>query len=316
MVDFSIVRMQARGNWHSILNWFGMPEHFLRRRHGPCPMCGGKDRWRFDDKDGAGTWFCNNCGAGDGFALVKLWTGREWKDVFNMVSAVLTGTRFDFANSDRRTRVNGAELIKKIWESSLPVQARDPVHSYITSFRRLTVKVWPDTVRTVARLRYSEKEKAARYFNGMVAQVTRLDGTVAALHRTYLKDGGLGKADVGSPKKLTPPIYDGATNGAAIRLAEPKDVLGVTEGIETGFAVMWQTDIAVWACVSSGGLSRVEIPERVRRVVIFGDNDDAGVHAATILAERLVKSGRLVNVMMPPVRGEDWCDTVVRNAGG
>ncbi len=41
-----------------------------RGKHGPCPACGGKDRFRLDDKAGRGTWFCNLCGAGDGLDLV------------------------------------------------------------------------------------------------------------------------------------------------------------------------------------------------------------------------------------------------------
>ncbi|MDI5829610.1 hypothetical protein MJN51_36035, partial [Salmonella enterica subsp. enterica serovar Kentucky] len=35
------------------------------RRHAPCPACGGKDRFRFDD-NGRGSFICNQCGAGDG----------------------------------------------------------------------------------------------------------------------------------------------------------------------------------------------------------------------------------------------------------
>jgi hypothetical protein len=42
-----------------------------KNRHQACPVCGGSDRFRFDDKEGRGTWFCNQCGAGDGLA------GRE-----------------------------------------------------------------------------------------------------------------------------------------------------------------------------------------------------------------------------------------------
>ena len=36
-------------------------------------MCGGADHFRFDDKEGRGTWFCNQCGAGDGLKLI--WEG-------------------------------------------------------------------------------------------------------------------------------------------------------------------------------------------------------------------------------------------------
>ncbi|WP_245911073.1 primase-helicase zinc-binding domain-containing protein [Neisseria iguanae] len=30
----------------------------------------GKDRFRYDDLDGQGTFFCNQYGAGDGFSLI------------------------------------------------------------------------------------------------------------------------------------------------------------------------------------------------------------------------------------------------------
>ena len=51
--------------------------------------CGGKDRFRLDDKEGRGTWFCNQCGNGDGLDLVRLVTGRSVKEVAGMVSEVL-----------------------------------------------------------------------------------------------------------------------------------------------------------------------------------------------------------------------------------
>src|SRR5947199_194195 len=44
----------ARGRWHGILPQLGISANLLRNRHGPCPMCGGKDRFRFDDWDGKG----------------------------------------------------------------------------------------------------------------------------------------------------------------------------------------------------------------------------------------------------------------------
>ncbi|MGY9980653.1 primase-helicase zinc-binding domain-containing protein, partial [Citrobacter freundii] len=61
---------QANGQWENILPRFNIvvPEN---GKHGPCPHCGGTDRFRFDNKNGRGTWFCNNCGHGDGLDLVK-----------------------------------------------------------------------------------------------------------------------------------------------------------------------------------------------------------------------------------------------------
>lgn len=58
-------------------------------RHGPCPKCGGKDRFRLDDLDGRGTWICSQCGNGDGLDLVKLITGYGVRKAAQEVAQVL-----------------------------------------------------------------------------------------------------------------------------------------------------------------------------------------------------------------------------------
>lgn len=48
------VAAQARGKWGFILDALAISHS---KQHSPCPACGGKDRFRFDDRQGAGTWF-------------------------------------------------------------------------------------------------------------------------------------------------------------------------------------------------------------------------------------------------------------------
>ena len=67
----------------------------------------------------------------------------------------------------------------------------------------------------------------------MVAKVDPSDAAVAqgeraALHRTYL-DRYSGKAQVAEPRKM----LGSMPTGAAVRLMEHGDVLGIAEGIET-----------------------------------------------------------------------------------
>ncbi|WP_227732728.1 primase-like DNA-binding domain-containing protein [Yersinia proxima] len=64
------VAAQACGKWGFILDALAISHS---KQHSPCPACGGKDRFRFDDRQGAGTWFCNQCEprSGDGLDLVK-----------------------------------------------------------------------------------------------------------------------------------------------------------------------------------------------------------------------------------------------------
>src|SRR4051812_175994 len=71
---------RSLGRWPGILTALGVSSKALRNKHGPCPMCGGKDRFRFDNKGGRGTWICSHCGAGDGIELVKRFLNREFKD--------------------------------------------------------------------------------------------------------------------------------------------------------------------------------------------------------------------------------------------
>ncbi|WP_296818027.1 primase-helicase zinc-binding domain-containing protein [Thiobacillus sp.] len=50
------VRELAHGRWPGILSRFGLTDKQLSGRHTACPVCGGKDRFRFDDKEGRGTF--------------------------------------------------------------------------------------------------------------------------------------------------------------------------------------------------------------------------------------------------------------------
>jgi putative DNA primase/helicase len=57
----------TRGRWPDLLaSLAGLTADQLTDKHQPCPCCGGSDRYRFDDKDGTGSWFCNQCGGKDG----------------------------------------------------------------------------------------------------------------------------------------------------------------------------------------------------------------------------------------------------------
>ena len=57
----------TQGRWPDLLQHFaGLAPDQLTDRHQPCPCCGGTDRYRFDDRDGTGSWYCNQCGGKGG----------------------------------------------------------------------------------------------------------------------------------------------------------------------------------------------------------------------------------------------------------
>ena len=93
---------RARGKWPGILAAIGVPTKALRNRHGPCPMCVGKDRFRFDDKGGNGTWICNQCGAGNGVQLVQQFLGTDFKGAAQEIEKHLGNTAVMPAPSGQR----------------------------------------------------------------------------------------------------------------------------------------------------------------------------------------------------------------------
>lgn len=92
-LDFAAVAAAARGRWPAILQTLGIDGACLSDRHGPCPGCGGRDRFRFDDRAGRGTWLCSAGGgtplAGDGFALLEHVHGWGAAECLRRVAEVL-----------------------------------------------------------------------------------------------------------------------------------------------------------------------------------------------------------------------------------
>ena len=93
MLTANEVRQKARGNWAMIFNSLGYHVSNKPKEHTPCPHCGGKDRFRFDDKDGKGTWICSQGGqgmaSGDGLGFLTDHVGMSLFDAQQAVASVL-----------------------------------------------------------------------------------------------------------------------------------------------------------------------------------------------------------------------------------
>lgn len=89
-LSYDQVRASAQGRWKDLIfPAFAIDVPAKPNKHAPCPICGGKDRFRCDDKKGDGTFICNQCGSGDGFRLVALARGLDNKEVLKQVASVL-----------------------------------------------------------------------------------------------------------------------------------------------------------------------------------------------------------------------------------
>lgn len=94
-MDIEGIKQQARGRWQDVFARMGV-EEFNPKKHGPCPKCGGTDRFRvLDDFDDTGAMLCNQCGTGkngalaDGIAAVQWLLGCEFNDAINRIGDIL-----------------------------------------------------------------------------------------------------------------------------------------------------------------------------------------------------------------------------------
>jgi putative DNA primase/helicase len=265
-------------------------------------MCGGRDRFRFDNKDGRGTWFCSHCGAGDGVTLVMGVKGYSFKEAaieIEQAAGIVPSVRSAPAADDGQK----VERLKLIWSEGYPLVPGDEAMVYLAG-RGLVLDTPPKSLRFHPGLAYMDGDRFLGKFPAMLALVTGQDGKAVTIHRTFLKDGE--KAPVPAPKKLMP---GKPFTGAAIRLFEAEEILGIAEGIETAMAASAIFSVPVWSCISAHGIETFDPPPGVRHISIFADNDAsyAGQKAAYAAAYRLGQRGFKVEVETPSVRG-DWLD--------
>ena len=148
-------------------------------------------------------------------------------------------------------------------------------------------------------LRYREGGSVQR-LPALVAAVTRHDGRILGIQRTWLDPAVPAKADVASPRKAL-----GRIHGLAVRFGRTggpsADVpLLVGEGIETVLSLVAAVPgIRAAAALSAGSLGAFAPPPGVGRIVIARDNDDEGDRAAGRLALRCARAGVAATVIVP-----------------
>lgn len=298
----------AKGKWHAILPEFGIDPRHLVNKHGPCPACGGNDRFRFDNKEGTGSYFCGQCGSGDGFKLIEMVTGQSFSDIAKRIDEICQNTEIKPEQPKRRG--NPRRKLHNVGKRLQRLSQHDPVADYLRN--RGIQGITGYALRLHPNLAYYESDefdepRIVGQFPAMVAKVENVRGKTESFHITYLtKDGQ--KADVPIQKRVLPPIN--TINGCAIRLAPVAEHIAVTEGIESALAVMEGEGLPCWACVSAHGIESFEPPEEVKRVSIYADNDASftGQAAAYALAKRLHRNGLQVDVYVTGEIGDDYLD--------
>lgn len=313
------IKRRTHGQWTRLLRTLGVDEKILNKRNQPCPLCGGHDRFQYTDKYGDGNYHCRGCGPGGGLKLLQAVRGWDFMTVLTRLEECVGSMTpllvLPRVRSNEPAAGRMKKLAKRIWNEARPVTQGDEVDQYLCN-RGLSVNQYPKVLRFHPALGYYEKDACGRSrkvaeYPAMLACIQGPDGHAVTLHRTYLKDGR--KALQCNAKK----VLSGGINGAAVRLFDTGEELAVAEGIETALAIHLSTGKPVWAAISAGNMEKLWLPEAVRRVCIYSDNDANaeydGQACAFSLARRLKKEERKagrrqVAVFVPRHAGSDWAD--------
>jgi hypothetical protein len=260
-------------------------------RSGPCPACGGTDRFSINTRKNI--FNCRGAGGGDVIAMVEhldsceflaaceTLTGRpppgrdqaETDEERSAREARLAARaeqrRIEEADArarEDRERQETQESVERLWQTAKPITGT-PAATYLEA-RGLTppARLTQD-LRFVPDLGYHGFANAAAdrpsplgSYPAMLAAIRAVDGTIIGLHRTYL--------DPSKPRKLTPPgdrkrnkakKVMGDAKGGIVRLGDVGETLAIGEGIET--VLSWYVlglvdfDVSLATSVSLGNLS-------------------------------------------------------------
>ena len=287
---------QACGHWPRILPALGVK--VIKNRHQACPVCGGSDRFRFDDKEGRGTWFCNQCGAGDGLKLVEKVFGVSASEAAGKVNAV-TGNLSPVApeviaaaeagtEADRKA---AAALAAKLMEKSRPT----------TGNAYLTRKGFP--ALECLTLTATHKTGGVAYRAGDVV-VPLYDDTGALVNLQLINANGLKRTLKGGQVKGACHIIEG------IKQAGKR--LWIAVGYATALTVHHLTGETVMVALSSVNLLSLASLARQKhpacQIVLAADRDLNGDGQIKAAAAAEACEGI---VALPPVFG-DWNDAFMQ----
>ncbi|WP_025119867.1 MULTISPECIES: primase-helicase zinc-binding domain-containing protein [unclassified Serratia (in: enterobacteria)] len=291
LLNVSHTSRAATGQWPVLLPALGI--HITAgSREQPCPVCGGKDRFRFDNQQGRGTWFCNQCGGGDGLSLVEKALAVTTKEAANKVAGVLGNTSHaplpvqDSQQDKTQARQQAAEQARQLLAAAVPQAG----NAYLTR------KGWPD-VDTLTLQGKPLRVGGITYQPGdLLLPLTNAAGEVVNVQ--LINTAG---------DKRT--LAGGQVKDACHSLPGPDHaVIWLTEGYATGLTVHQLTGESVCIALSANNLPalaqqlRAQYPDAL--LLLAADNDENGT-GQTRATEAAQLTG--TKLALPPVAG-DWND--------
>jgi hypothetical protein len=297
MTDAATLTRTLRGKW--------------RKHYGsaPCPVCQPERRkgqnalTLADGRDGRLLLNCKKSACD--FADILAAAGIRSGDYRPPDPAIIAQReREERAQAEKRAR-----QARAVWDEALPIGGTI-AETYLRG-RGITCDL-PGTLRYHPSCWHA----SAQRLPALVALIEGADGF--AVHRTYLRADGNGKAGLEGGDKL----MLGSTQGGAVRFASGPGPLLIGEGIEStasAFILHGDPTANAWAALSTSGLRGLRLPRfgafgklgsGRASLIVAVDGEKAGRNAGREIAERAAGLGWQVSIA-DPGDGSDFNDRLI-----
>lgn len=126
-IDYNDIEPKMTGLWEDFLkSVMGFDQKTFNKKHQACPHCGGKDRFRWDDKlstPGDGGYVCGQCGSGNGMNLFMKCTGYQFPDAVKIVADFINHVPVETREIKRKKAVKAVDTSKP-WYVDIHEQVR------------------------------------------------------------------------------------------------------------------------------------------------------------------------------------------------
>jgi hypothetical protein len=303
-------------------------------RVGPCPVCGGTDRFSINTRKQL--FNCRSFGGGDVIAMVQHLDGCGFAEAVRTLAGIRPGRSALMADPVKMAEVRAkaerniidrladeAERFLRamaVWSEAVPIEGTIAAH-----YLHVNRKVEIPTGALGPVLRFHPRCAFGNSHHPSLVALVRniITDEPQAIVRTALKpDGTSLKVDGKTARKALGPV-----GGGAVKLTDMGEVttcLGVGEGIETVLSMRSTPEFGrspVWALISSSGVASFPVLAGIECLWIAVDNDrpdqrgrQAGNEAALACSKRWTEAGREVCRIVPNRVGRDLNDVVRKRA--
>jgi Toprim domain/Zinc-binding domain of primase-helicase len=290
---------------------------------GPCPQCGGRDRFNVNTKKLA--WFCRGCDAkgGDALSLIMHARGLDFgRAVTDLAGESADDARPGPAPIEAKLKPDAEDVarpafIRRMAANAIarmrPIAGTDG-EVYLREIRKINTGAIVDVLNSTAAIGW-DPESFFRE-DGHRLDQQRLGAIIAIMTDplTGAPTGGISRTFLHEGQKVSK--AKGLGPAGIVRLTPDEEVLGglhLAEGLETALAAMSKGLRPMWSTGSTSIMAKLPVVGGVEFLTIIADRDEngAGEKAAHEAGLRWREAGHEVRVWTPLERG-DFNDLLMR----